>query len=399
MNVRKSKYLELDDGAGARIVRRLLSHVAEQGFFSYALLSRDEWIAVLSARGPAQEEGTDAFEATAAEARKSSALEALRTRYALDEQGAMLVVALRYAPDVELEGEAASALDKSQGLPRLPAPVPGQPVARVGRFARGNWYREVLDRLAVCAKKTACEMVAEGFPQMPAKCWHRFVNSRFPEKALAVTAGLGTIGRNSLLIAERSDALENGGASTCAQAPRWSSAVVLGLMFLPFDVPPAVYEPRRPPRAALELCASCTRCVEACPTGALSGTLVETANPSAPSEAFPSFARFRCIQHYTSIEGILPEFINKAWSDQFYGCDICLEACPHFVPDPAAKVRRGKIGGSFDATALAMMESSALKASLKTSALDQRWISITALKRNASRVASRVASGKPIETR
>ncbi len=383
MSAYESKYLELDEGAGARIARRLLSHAAELGFFSYALLSREEWIAVLRARLPAQREGGSSTTATATDVSGGVAIDALRARYALDEQGAMLMVALRYAPDVEPDSER-----QRRENAHLSAPIPGNPVARVGRFARGNWYRELLDRLATGAAETAQDMLAEGLPRMPAKRWHRFANSRFPEKALSVAAGLGTIGRNSLLIAERSRISELEDARDSARAPRWSSAVVLGLMFLPFDVPRAACAPRHPPRAVLELCASCARCVEACPTGALSRALTG-ADASAPlPNAFFSFARAKCIQHYTSIDGVLPEIIDRAWSDQLYGCDICLEACPHFVPDPFAYVQRGRIGGSFDAAALAEMDANMLRFALKDSTLDQRWISIAALKRNASRAAS-----------
>lgn len=401
MSAREPAYFELSDEAGARIARRLRLHAAELGFFSYALLAREEWLAVLSEHGAAQEEGGSG-RATAQETR-SAATERLRSRYGLESAGAMLVVALRYAPDVEPTSEisgAPSALGAQKArhaLPRLPEPVPGRPVARIGRFARGNWYREILDRLAVCASETARDMVAEGFPRAPSNRWRRFANSRFPERSLAIAAGLGTQGRNSILIAERTDGCPPGGSLAGAAAPRWSSAVLLGLLLLPFDLSSAACGPRRQPRAGLELCASCHRCVDACPTEALSdvsGTAVDielagAAAKASPPIGAPSFARERCIQHYSSVDVPLPDFLQSAWSDQLYGCDRCLEACPHFLPDSLAAVRRGRIGGAFDAAALAQLESSAIHAALTTSALDQRWISVAALRRNASIIASR----------
>lgn len=374
--VQNSEYVELDDEAGARIARRLLLHAREQDFFSYALLSRGEWGAVLEARGPAQGEveqsgnslgnSTDERDlVSSGRVQPRTAFESLRFRYKLGAEGAMFVVALRYAPDVEPEPEAARS---TWGVPHLPAPIPGKPEAKVGRFARGNWYRELLDRLAICAAKTAEDMAGEGLPRFPANNWHRFANSRFPEKALAVAAGLGTIGRNSLLIAERTH-----------PDPHCSSAVVLGLMLLPFDVTQEALGPRRPPRPSLELCASCRRCVDACPTVALLAA------------STPAFVRDRCIQHYTSIDGALPDFIEAAWSNQLYGCDICLEACPHFVPDPGARVQKGRIGGDFDASTLASMDESELRMALKGSALAQGWISAAALRRNAM-IAARARS-------
>jgi len=184
-----------------------------------------------------------------------------------------------------------AAARAARGLPPLPLPEAGRPVATIGRFARGNWYREINARLAACAAAMSKEMATAGLPFFPPKRWQRFSNSRFPEKGLAVAAGLGSIGRNGLLIAEASHwgcegaqssgaergARENGllndgaaneteaspvttsttatttaiaTAATTAKAPfpYASSAVLLGLMFLPFDIEEALIPPRRPPR-------------------------------------------------------------------------------------------------------------------------------------------------------
>ncbi len=375
--------------AGAQTARRLLFHAHEQGFFSYALLGKEEWERVLLERGFAEEDAGSERGAGSSRVRTS---QMLRARYGLDSAGAMLVVALRYAPDVAPEPAAARA---GRGLPPLPLPEAGKPVATIGRFARGNWYGEISARLAACAAATAEDMAAAGMPRFPPKRWQRFSNSRFPEKALAVAAGLGTIGRNGLVIAE-APCSEYGRANGSAKEgypagggvadgllrgdvvrgevpfTDASSAVLLGLLLLPFDIETASMPPRRPPMLPLSRCGSCRRCVDACPTAALH---------RGPQ---PVFERERCMQYYSSRAGTLPAFIEASWQDQLYGCDLCLEACPYFRPDAKARTDRGMIGGALDAESIAGMDDGQLRALLKGTSLDQKWIEPGALRRNAT---------------
>jgi epoxyqueuosine reductase QueG len=339
----------------------LLRNAASQRFFSFAILRKEEWEEMVSAP------------------------------YQLESAGAMLVAALRYAPDVE---PIPAKAGEGQGKPLLIRAKDGQKAAIIGRFARANWYREMIGRLAAIARVTSEEAAKLSLPVFPIKQWHRFSNSRFPEKALAVAAGLGTIGRNGLLIA-RQTVLEGqscaGKAKALAKAsgePLWSSAVVLGLMLLPFDITQeAVLQSEdssgqelflfhRSPLPLLSLCGACSKCVDACPTHALA--LADS----------PCYERARCIQNYTSIAGALPGFIEAAWTTQLYGCDKCLEACPYFKPDPHAYTALGRIGGTFDAASIAAMSDDELRAFFKGSALDQKWIVSAALRRNAELVES-----------
>jgi len=303
-----------------------------------------------------------------------------------------LVVALRYAPDVEAEEAAARAL---RGLPPLPLARDGRPAARVARFARGNWYREILDRLRNCATATFGAIIKEGSAERlgleakPPQRWPRFVNSIFPEKALALAAGLGTIGRNGLLIAKKTnnsdifDALDfqehliaSDSSKPTTNPPTWSSAVLIGLMLLPFDFDMLKLEKKDifggVAPSFFAVCGNCRLCIESCPSRALSFS------------SLPGFARHLCIQNYSSIDGNLPDFIEKSWADQLYGCDLCLEACTYFEPDQKAHTNRGRIGGFFDAESLADLSEEQIQALFKASALDQKWIAPGALKRNAA---------------
>ena len=80
-----------------------------------------------------------------------------------------------------------------------------------------------------------------------------------------------------------------------------------------------------------DLCGRCTRCLSACPTGALLGR--------DPSGA-PRMDARRCISYLTiELKGAIPRELRPAIGNRIYGCDICQEVCPHngpkFVRDTA----------------------------------------------------------------
>lgn len=111
------------------------------------------------------------------------------------------------------------------------------------------------------------------------------------ERALAVRAGLGFIGRNHMLI-----------------HPTLGPQVFLAEL-----VTTVALDPDEPSDGT---CATCDRCVRACPTRAL--------------RADGGFDARKCIS-YLTIEhrgDISPELAPKI-GDRIFGCDACVLACPH----------------------------------------------------------------------
>lgn len=113
------------------------------------------------------------------------------------------------------------------------------------------------------------------------------------ERYWAWRCGIGWIGRHTQLV-----------------VPHAGSAFFLGELFL--NLPADHYDSP----LTTSNCGNCTRCIDACPTRALS-----------PGQGLD--AR-RCLS-YLTIEnrGAIPPEAARAMHPYFYGCDRCLKACPH----------------------------------------------------------------------
>jgi epoxyqueuosine reductase len=112
------------------------------------------------------------------------------------------------------------------------------------------------------------------------------------ERGFAAQAGLGIPGKNGNLI-----------------IPRLGSYIFLAVMLtdlaLPIDTP-----------FNRDVCGSCRRCIEACPTGCIQSDRTIDAS--------------RCIS-YLTIENkeIIPDPLKRNLGDWLFGCDICQMVCPH----------------------------------------------------------------------
>ena len=112
------------------------------------------------------------------------------------------------------------------------------------------------------------------------------------DRAWAVRCGLGFIGKNTTLI-----------------HPQKGSFFFIGHLFLPLELE----ETGNP---MTNRCGRCTKCLDACPTGAL----------EAP---FRIDAR-KCLSYLTiEYKGSLDGHDPKAFKGWMYGCDICQDVCPY----------------------------------------------------------------------
>jgi len=173
-------------------------------------------------------------------------------------------------------------------------PRPDDPGGLTGQVSRYAWGRDY-HRTAGEALERMQRRLAREFPEL--SCTATVDTRPVPERAWAQRAGLGFIGHNSCLI-----------------APGHGSYLFLACLLLSAQLPP---HPEIEPD-----CGACTRCLQACPTGAL----------VAPGQLD---AR-RCLS-YLGIEhrGDIPEQARPAMGRQVFGCDRCQQVCPHQRPERA----------------------------------------------------------------
>lgn len=162
-------------------------------------------------------------------------------------------------------------------------------VGKISRYGWGRDYHKVLTK-KLKALATWLESLSENQGE---NIQARFYVDTGPiaEKAFAQRAGIGWIGKHSNVITRD-----------------YGSWLFLGEVLTNLEL-----EPDRP---HTEHCGTCTRCIDACPTGAIAQPFVVDAN--------------RCIAYHT-IENKaekLPEAIADNLQNWVAGCDICQDVCP-----------------------------------------------------------------------
>jgi epoxyqueuosine reductase len=154
-----------------------------------------------------------------------------------------------------------------------------------GRFARYAWGVDYHDILLPKLRLLANFLSERGGSQ---KCY--VDTGPVLERDFAAEAGVGWQGKSTLCLNER--------------LGTW--------FFLGTILTTLALEPDPPARGR---CGNCRRCLEACPTGAL----------TAPYRLEAT----RCLSYLTiEHQGSIPEEFRPALGDRVYGCDDCLEACP-----------------------------------------------------------------------
>jgi epoxyqueuosine reductase len=194
-------------------------------------------------------------------------------RQILPECRSILVLGARYSPS-EFPGQAGSPLSES--------PVTG----KVAAYAWGADYHEVLaTRLKILVSFIEAQVGAP-FPNR----WYTDTGSLL-ERELAQRAGLGWIGKN-----------------TCLINPHQGSYFLLAEILLGLDIPadaPFVFD----------RCGTCTRCLQACPTGCILSDRTIDAR--------------RCLSYLTiELKGSIPAELRPRVGEWVFGCDICQQVCP-----------------------------------------------------------------------
>ena len=170
----------------------------------------------------------------------------------------------------------------------------------ISRYAWGRDYHEVLwERLNALAKE-----VSEHFPGT-----HQFRayadTGPVAERLFAKYAGLGWLGKNTLLLNEK-----------------MGSWFFLGVILTTLELSRSLAQKEMPPA---DLCGNCRQCLDACPTGAF-------------VEPYVMDAR-RCISYLTiELRGSVPEEFREGIGNNVYGCDICQEVCPYNREAPLTNI-------------------------------------------------------------
>ena len=175
-------------------------------------------------------------------------------------------------------------------LDALPADM--GPHGRIARYALGDDYHEhIKSRLYKLA-----DWIRAASPGAGTRCG--VDTAPIAEKELAARAGIGWMGKN-----------------TCVINESVGSWLLLGEVITTLDLPPD--------SPGVDRCGTCRRCIDACPTAAI----------TAP---YQLDAR-KCIS-YLTIEhrgDISPELQPKI-GQWLYGCDICQDVCPWNSKAPLA---------------------------------------------------------------
>lgn len=218
-------------------------------------------------------------------------------------------------------------------------------------YAQGRDYHLVLRRML----QELDGRLKSVFPRM--KSFACVDTQPISERDFAVRSGIGWLGKNTMVI-----------------SPQYGSWVFLGELVTNLDLTPDT--------PLQSLCGSCTRCMDACPTGAL-------------DEAYFLDAT-KCIS-YLTIErrGEIPAEFHAPIGQNVFGCDECQLVCPFNAAAEESAVfpardRRRIV--EMDLDALSSLSDDEFRELTRDSAVDR--CKPAGMRRNAKIVLKNVATGR-----
>jgi epoxyqueuosine reductase len=236
-----------------------------------------------------------------------------------------------------------------------------EPSGPVARYARGDDYHDVMDAKLRELHRRVERDVGHAVLGKP------YVDTGpLLERDLARRAGLGWFGKNTNLI-----------------NPERGSFFFLGALVL--DIELATDAPFEADR-----CGTCTRCIDACPTDAI----------TAPRELD---AR-RCISYLTiELREEIPVELREKIGDLLYGCDICQSVCPWNVSfgqemkEPAFAPRSVLAGKDARTLARELLRMTHEEFSRTFKGSPMKRAKLRGLKRNAAVVLGNIADPQDVE--
>jgi len=176
----------------------------------------------------------------------------------------------------------------------------GEPRGWISRYSWGDDYHDVLRERLDALRGSLREHFTGPFEA------RAYVDTGpVQERVLAKYAGLGWLGKNTLLLNQM-----------------LGSFFFLGVILTTLDLQPTLGANELPPP---NLCGTCRRCLDACPTQAF-------------VEPYVMDAR-KCISYLTiELHGSIPEEFREPIGNHVFGCDICQDVCPWNRRAPIATV-------------------------------------------------------------
>lgn len=207
------------------------------------------------------------------------------------------------------------------------------PSGPIARYARGDDYHDVM-----VAKLEELHEWLESEMGRPVRGKAYVDTGPILERDLARRAGLGWFGKNTNLV-----------------NPRIGSFFFIGALLVDVELlPDKPFEADR--------CGTCTRCLDACPTGAFVEPRVLDAR--------------RCISYLTiELKSAIPDDLRGQMGSHLYGCDICQDVCPYNVkfaqelrePAFASRANMGERDARSVARELLAMDDDAFRAAFRNS--------------------------------